>query len=440
MLSYSKITGNHLLMSAFYKGISGFSLFVSIRILINYLGDANYGVWVLIFTLFQLILLMDFGLASTLKTKIPELQHYGNISQINAYIKSTYLSTTIIALATFIFLCCLVIAIDLKSLFKIPLPSGFIIRLFIVNILFFCLNFIMNTYKALFVSVHRGKYSEQSIAVNQLMFLLSVFSISFYTPSINIYEKLYVISITNGIISLGVNTAYTIYFFKTEPFSLFTSRKTESGFLRDVFRMGLQYMAIQVGTLFLFSSDNYILAYFFGPEEVVPYEIVTKYFQFPLMILMAAMAPVWSLFTKHYLQKDKQWFLSAFKKFNLFYIIILLGLVIAVFVAPPIMNAWIGINFNISYSLLFLMALYTALRIITTYYGYFFNGTGNLKSYLILLYVGVVLKIPLSYLFVKLDAGISSVLIASIICLLVWSIIHPIQAYSIVRKLQPRKI
>ena len=54
---------NHLFMSAFYKGVSGLSLFVSIPILIHYLGDTNYGVWVLAFTLFQWVLLMDFGLS-----------------------------------------------------------------------------------------------------------------------------------------------------------------------------------------------------------------------------------------------------------------------------------------------------------------------------------------------------------------------------------------
>ena len=65
-----KISNNHLIMSGIYKGISGISLFVSIRLLLDYLGAENYGLWVLVFTLFQLVLLMDFGVQSSLKTKI----------------------------------------------------------------------------------------------------------------------------------------------------------------------------------------------------------------------------------------------------------------------------------------------------------------------------------------------------------------------------------
>ena len=42
---------------------------------------------------------------------------------------------------------------------------------------------------------------------------------------------------------------------------------------------------IFVLVLFVFSSDNYILSNVFGPKEIVPYEVVNKYFQFPIMIL-----------------------------------------------------------------------------------------------------------------------------------------------------------
>lgn len=68
-----KLKNNHLLMSGFYKGISGLSLFLSIPLLIGYFGDTNYGLWVMAFALFQWVFTMDFGLSGVLKTKIPIL-------------------------------------------------------------------------------------------------------------------------------------------------------------------------------------------------------------------------------------------------------------------------------------------------------------------------------------------------------------------------------
>jgi Na+-driven multidrug efflux pump len=76
------------------------------------------------------------------------------------------------------------------------------------------------------------------------------------------------------------------------------------------------------------------------------------------------------------------------------------------------------------------------LRIFTSFYSYFFNGIGNLRSYLLLLSASVILKIPFSYLFIKLDFGISSVVLASAICLAVWSVIQPVEAYKIVTNIK----
>ena len=423
-------------MSAFYKAFSGLSLFVSIPILIQYLGITNYGVWVLVFTLFQWVLLMDFGLSSVLKTKIPELRHSNNNSLINGYIKSTYVICCFIALGIFLLFTILFLLFDVGTLLNISFESSFVTKLFLLNILFFCINFILNTHKALFVSVHKGKFAEQSIAVNQLVFLLFlIFSLLFF-PNLKAESKLYLISFFNGIAFIIVNTLYTVYLFKTENFSLLSKEKTPKAHLNSIYSLGFKYMLIQVGMLFLFSSDNYILAYFFGPKEIVPYEIVTKYFQFPLMILMAGMAPLWSLFTKNYLEKNKIWLKMSFRKFNYFYVLILIGMFLYAIIAGPIMKIWISNDFSVPSFLLIIVAILTSLRIFTTFYSYFFNGIGNLRSYLLLLSASVFLKIPLSYLFIKLDFGISSVVLSSAVCLILWSIIQPIEAYKIVSNIK----
>lgn len=436
MSRIKQLTENHLLMSAFYKGISGLSLFVSIPLLIRFLGTANYGVWVLIFTLFQLVLLMDFGLASVLKTKIPELEHGGNTGKINAYIRATYKMTFYIALGFLALSALFFLLFDVKTLLNIPFNSDFVLRIFLLNIFFFCLNFVTNTHKALFVSVHRGKYAEQSIAVNQLVFLLGLGLTLLLFSGQAPQSKLYIVSIVNGVICFGVNIAYTVYFFRTEKYTVFTSEQLDKNYLKEILGLGLKYMAIQVGTLFLFSSDNYILAYFFGPEEMVPYEIVSKYFQFPLMILMAGMAPLWSIFTKKHLEGDQKALYATFKKFNYFYLLILAGMAVCVLLGPWIFRIWIGKEFSVSYFLLAMVAIMTALRIFSTFYSYFFSGIGNLKSYLLLLSTSVLLKIPLSWLFIKSGFGISAVVLASGVCLLVWCVIQPLEAYRIVYKLR----
>lgn len=423
-------------MSAFYKAISGLCLFISIPLLIRYLGTTNYGVWILIFTLFQLILLMDFGLSSVLKTEIPKLQYTTNRALINAYIKSTYKICGYISLVIFFLFAVLLLLFDIHTLLNIKFERTFVIKLFLINIFFFCVNFVLNTHKALFISVQKGKFSEQSIAMNQIVFLLFLIVPIVFFPSLKAESKLYLISCVNGVVCILINIVYTIYFFKTENFSLFTTEKTPKKYLKSIYSLGSKYMIIQVGTLFLFSSDNYILAYFFGPKEIVPYDIVTKFFQFPLMILTAGMAPLWSLFANKYLEKNKIWLEKSFRKFNTIYPLLLLGIALCLLLANPIMKIWISKDFIAPQFLLIVVAIMTALRIFTTFYSYFFNGIGNLKSYLVLLAVSVVLKIPLSYLFIKLNFGVSSVVLSSVTCLLIWCVVQPLEASKIVSNIK----
>ena len=429
-----RLLQNHLIMSAFYKGISGISLFVSIPMLIQYLGDSAYGLWILVFTLFQWVLLLDFGLASVLKTKIPELKLEGKTSLINAYIRFTYAFTAKLAVFIFAMLIMLLSVLDVTTLFNIPFTSQFVWQIFAINIMFFCLNFILNTHKSLYVSVFRGKYAEQSLAVNQIFFLLSV-GIALLFPFESIEDRLYLISFLSGSICLLVNVLYTVHLFRTENISLKTSETVPPDFLRNIYKLGLKYMIIQTGILFLFSSDSYILAYFYSPKDIVPYEVVSKYFQFPMLILMAGMAPLWSMFSQKYLEANRSWLLRSFRNFNLAFLGLLLGIAVFTLIAPQVMQLWVGEAIAIPQMLIVVTAIMTALRIFTLFYSYFFNGIGKLKSYLILLVVSVLLKLPLSYLFIKLNYGLSSVVIASALCLLLWSVVQPIDAYRTVKTL-----
>ncbi len=434
-----RLRHNHLLMSAVYKGFSGLSLFVSITLLIKYLGDTGYGFWILISTLFQWVLLMDLGLASVLKTKIPELQVKGSSAMLNAYIRATYEASIKIAFGLFLLFGIFAIFGDIKGLFNIPYDSGFIIRIFLLNLFFFCTAFVMNTHKALFVSVHKGKFAEQSLAVNQFGFLLTLGISIVFVKNIDIYDKLYLVSYLNGFVCILVNLLYTVYFFRTEAFQLFSKDKLPTGYFSEVYRLGAKYMLMQTGTLMLFSSDNYILSYFYNPKEIVPYEIISKYFHFPLLIITAGMAPLWSMFTKHYFEGDSQWLRKSFVKFNYFYIIVLAAVVGCTLIAPWVIKLWIGKDFRIDRMLLIVIAVMTSLRIFSNFYSYFFFGIGNLRNYLILLTISVILKIPITYIFIQAGYGISSVVISSSLFLIFWVIVQPIEAHKLVSNMRLAK-
>ena len=429
-----KLLNNHIIMSGFYKGISGMSLFLSIRLMIDYLGDQNYGIWVLLFTLFQLVLLMDFGIQSTLKTKIPLYQHEGNQIKVQEIINATYKISIFIALTILSAFLILVKVINFKSVFNISnLEVNEVDFLLLLNVFFFCLTFIVNIHKSLFVAFFKGKFAEQSIAVNQFTFLVFTGAfIFFYTAPLSDFNKLLLFSIINGLLSFGVNFLYSIKIFKEEKLKLKILNLKNNPLLKEILNLGIKFMFLQIGFLFVFSSDSYIISNAFNPTEIVAYEVVNKLFQFPFMIIFAALSPLWSMFAKHYLEKDKNKLYSDFRKFNKTFIFILLSLITLYTITPTVISIWIKNDITIPNYLILLTTIVTALKIFVSFYTFFLNGIGKLRLYLIVLAISVIIKIPLSFYFVDLNLGVNSVLVSSLIIVIVWSILLPLKCYKIV--------
>ena len=130
-------------------------------------------------------------------------------------------------------------------------------------------------------------------------------------------------------------------------------------------------MFIQIGLLVIFTSDNYILSSAFGPKDVVPYEIVNKLFQFPSMLLFAALSPLWSIFATAYIAEDRSKLLNVFNKFNRFFILIFISIALLYFSSPLIISYWIKNPLDIPSGLLFITAIATLLRVFTSFYSFF---------------------------------------------------------------------
>jgi O-antigen/teichoic acid export membrane protein len=425
-------------MSGFYKGISGLSLFVSIRLLIDYLGEGNYGVWVLIFTLFQLVLLMDFGIQSTLKTKIPVFVHENKIEKLSSYISSTYKISLLIAAIIFLVFFIISKTTNLKDSFNITgLDYSEINFLFLLNVVFFCATFVANIHKSLYVAFLKGKFAEQSIAINQIVFLLLlIVLVSLPNKSLSNFDKILNITLLNGFVSFTTNIFYTYKFFYKEKIQLhFLNFKNQTD-LKDIFLLGFKFMVIQIGFLFVFSTDSYIISNVFGPKEVVAYEVVGKLFQFPYLILFAALSPLWSIFAVHYLEKNKKKLLSDFKKFNQFFIGVCILMLILYFSTPFIVSIWIKENIEIPKYLILFTTLVTILKIYTSFYTFFLNGIGKLNFYITILIISLIIKIPLSYYFVDLGFGINSVLLSSLVIVSFWAILIPYKCYLITKSVK----
>jgi O-antigen/teichoic acid export membrane protein len=424
-------------MSGFYKGFSGLSLFISIPILIKYLGNSDYGIWVLVFTLFQWVLVMDFGIQSSLKTKIPILSFNNQIGLIKSYIKITYIYAIFLSLFIFLLFAVSIYVFDLQVILNLSLHSkSFIHLLFLINIFFFCINSVAGIHKSLYVAYLKGKYAEESLAVNQAGYLILIFLSVAFLPDINAEKKLLLISCINGLFCLFVNVYYTLRFFKIEKLDLKTDEKAPKDFVKDIIKTGLKFMSIQLGMMVFFTVDNYIISNNFSPKEVVPYDTVTKIFQLPVMILFAALSPLWSMFAKDYVEKNRDHLLHSFKRFNLYFIAIAFSILILYLICPFIISIWIKQRLEIPEHLILLIAIVTLFRIFAAFYSYFLNGVAKLNRFIFIVIISLLLKIPLTYFLIHLGFGINSVIISTLCMMVFWVVLIPLECYNIINNLK----
>ncbi|GEM54464.1 hypothetical protein B0A58_01920 [Flavobacterium branchiophilum NBRC 15030 = ATCC 35035] len=432
----SSLKNNHIVLSGFYKSLSGLSLFVSMSLLLRYLDKENYGLWNLVFTMFQWVLLMDFGIQSALKTKIPHLILEGNTKLVQLYIKSTYKTSAYIALLLFLIFSFFVFTNHLGTIFNLNIyPENYLKKLFLLNFLFFCLNFIANIHKSLYVAFLKGKYAELSIFINQFGFMILLFFLHHFYKNISYSNKLIAITIINGGFCFIVNLFFTIRFFIIEKMNLFIKGDFPKKLFLESIKLGTKYMIIQLSMIFIFTIDSYIISYYFGPNHIAAYDFVTKYFQFPLMIIIAAFSPLWSMFTKNYLEKERKKLLKQFKLFNRLFVVMVLCIVVAGFLYPYILKLWTRNSLTTSSSLIIWVALLTALRIFFSFYSNFLNGIGKLNFYMILLIIGLFFKIPLTLVLINLKFGINSVVLSSVIISIIWAILIPKYCYNILDKI-----
>lgn len=427
------LINNQIFLSAFYKGATGVFMFLTVSLLLSFLGDSTYGVWVLVFSMFQWSLFFDFGITNVLKSKIPEFIVKKESGKINRYISVSYTLTFCLALFVFLVFFLFIRNTEIAVFFNINLPESFIFRLFIANGIFFCINILFSVNKSLFVGILKNHISEQAATVSQIFFLIAMGFLFLFLKEETPEKKIIWVTYVNGLGTLLVNGFYTFLFFKKHPYKVVWINIPDfKEIAREIIAMGVRFMIIQAFMVVIFFSDPYLISHYLNPEDVSKYDIITKLFQFPLLIILSGLSSLWPLYAKYYHEHNYDWIKNSFSKFHRIMILIFAAILVLGLLSNTIIFLWIGKENYITTIVIYSIVIMTFLRIFFTFYANFFNGIGRLKSQIYLMGGGAVLKIPLTVYLLKNNFGVASVLLTTSLFLFIWSIVLFLQTKSII--------
>ncbi len=425
-----KIIFKNVSLGVFYKALNLLAVFTTIPLLLNYLDNEQYGVWVTIFSIVNIVFFVDAGIGNGLKTKLSEAISLQDYSLAKTYISTAYLFISGIALVVLLVGAFFLFTIDWQGLFNTSIKNEELIVVLGLILGMVVISFVLNIFKSFYYAAQQSSKVELALLIYQLLVLGAVFILLQYFT-----RNLLYVALVYGISNISIGILFTIIFFRknkniTPSIKYFKKEK-----VNDLLGLSLAFFCIQLCMIVVFTTDNLIITNLIGPEEVTSYDIVYKLFQVVITISVIAQDPFWALYTDAYQKKDYKWIKQTLNRLNkLFFVFVFIAIGLF-FASESIIKFWVQRDLNISKNLLLFMAIFVLVRVYGIIFMNFLNSIGKVKLQMWLYILGAIINIPISIIFVtKFNLGSSGVILGTICSIASLSIVLPIQSYKILKK------
>lgn len=400
-----------------------------VPLLLNYLTQEKYGIWLTLTSILGWFSFFDIGLGNGLRNKLTQAFAVKDYNLGRKYVSTTY---------------ALLIGIFSVFLFVFHVGNFFLDWNLILNtqsianselyiltsivFSFFLIRFVVQLISVVYFADQKPSINN---VINTAGNLLSFILVLLLTHS-SIKGNLILLGSIISAIPVILFITVTIIAFRGKYKSVKPSYKEIDLKLgKGLMNLGAKFFFLQIAAIITFSTSSFFIAQFYGPGEVVSYNIAFKYFQLPVMVFSIIMSPIWSAVTDAYSKSDFVWLSKTIKQLNIISILFSIGVVIMVFLSDWVFKLWIGDQVKIPLSLSVALAFYTIMQVVISPYSNFINGFGKIKLTMNLTIFGVTLYLLLIYFFGRIFNNSTGVVLAIIIPHFIGGIIQPMQTYKI---------
>jgi len=411
------------------KGITIIISFLIVPLTLSYVGKVEYGIWMTISSIISWFSFFDIGLSNGLRNKLAEALAKDDKEIANIYISSTFALITLIA--TLMFLGFFVAAnyISWNSALNTDVvANNELFKIVVVVFFFFCVGFVMKVLSSILQAMQKYAINDILGVIAQVLGLVAIYILVHTTDG----------SLFNLCLVYGSKTAIVLLI---ASIFLFSAALRE---FRPQFRyinikkaiplmnLGIWFFINQILYLIVTQTSIILVVQFFGPEDVTIFNLAKRYMTIVSMLYIMVLTPFLSAFTEAYTKKEFAWIKSTIRKINLIWLISSFGTIILVFAYKLFFKVWVGDEIIIPLSLIITLGVLSILNTWSSTFTLFLNGIGKIKLQFLILLIQALFFFPLSYLFYKLNFGLSSLVIPGIIFALFGSLIFTIQYKKII--------
>lgn len=328
----------NIIGGGFAKVINIVIVLVLTPLLLNHLGDIQFGLFSTIYSFYIINNILDLGLGMYLQNKIPELTYSPDSSLLHRAVSTVFFSLVGIAIF-FLFLFTLIEPnVDWSLLLKLNNAENMntSIRLFAYCWVVY-LPFSM--VQKIRIGYQESYQSDIWISVGNVLGLVLCFVFVQYkltTP--------YFILAIFGSNSL-VNFINFCYYFYLKPTLIPSFQAFDNQLFKQFFKESFIYFTLQTFALILISSDSLLIAHYMGIAHVTTYTLVYRVFSLYILPISLSVSPIFYTLNDAFAQNDMVWIRKNSRKI-LFWLIpvsLVMGLLL-ILTSDILVSFWLKKN------------------------------------------------------------------------------------------------
>lgn len=404
--------------------------FVTAPLMLQILGPQQFGVWLVLVSIFQWVSLCDLGVAAGARNEIARAAAAVDPSRVLSAITTGWWYLFLISLVLFV-LAALILLLSPLSLWLERQAFGGVD----VNATLWCMiagasialatGYIQTVFAAL---EKASAFSFFSLISSTIFLCLLLLEKWILFDSITEISILYVMAV------VGANVWLILSFFQNHTQYRPQRHALDHSLRPKILSFGFRLFIIQLAALVIFTTSRLMASMFIGPESVVVYDAGFRIFSIIIMAHALIMSTLWSSFTHAYETNEMAWIRKSLIWLTLLMIPLTLVCIVVVFLSPWFVERWLGSELVGSKTLYGLFAIVTIMSCWSNIFSYFLNGIGNTRVQLVSAIMAGLVNIPITYFFtVTVAWGLNGILIGTIVSLSFFTFLGPAQVFYLLK-------
>lgn len=418
----------NIAFSMLVKGVSVLLGLMTVNIYLEYLGNANYGLWVTISSIASWAAMGDLGIGNGLRNELAKAYADKDLEKQQKLISTAIAALIKVSIAIFV-----ILSFTSEILIGFgALETGVRIPLYITNG-FMCFHFVLGAFSSVSHVYQLSYYSSFSQVLYTALNGVSVWLLT----RTGVGSNLMLFAVVNGLSNTIAHMFLIVSVLRRTRLSIDLS-KINPSYMKPIMSIGAQFFALQLCGLILYSTDNVIINALFGSRDVTVYSIITKVFNAGETLFSIFLVSLWSAVTYQYNLKNYAWIRNKIKALLRVWTLFAIGVFGVSIWFNQFIQLWLGKQaVTYSWDIIALFAVYCLAGTFGAIFVNVANGIGIIKIQLTMAAVEAALNIPLSVLLARsCGMGIAGVKLATLICCTGANVVMPVYVWQYLKRKQ----